>query len=174
MLNKRIEKTTIEILGTVSLNSLPIPIEEIARQRGLDIKAYDLGEGISGVLAIDSGKGTIGYNPRESKVRQRFTIAHELGHFELHHKRNELFVDKEFSVMFRDESSSTGENKKEQEANAFAAAILMPEKALRQAIENNGFDISEEKSLKELSKIFQVSTTAMSYRIANLNIFAGI
>lgn len=174
MLNKRIEKITVEILKANNINDLPIPIEEIARQRGLDIKAYDLGEGISGVLAIDSGKGTIGYNPTESKVRQRFTIAHEMGHFELHRKRNELFIDKEFQVMFRDQNSSTGDSKKEQEANGFAAAILMPEKLLRQEIENNGFDISEERSLKELSRMFQVSATAMSFRIANLNLFASI
>jgi len=164
MLNKRIEKITIEILNACGITKLPIAIEQIAVQRGLNIRAYDLGEGVSGVLAIDSGKGTIGYNPRESKVRQRFTIAHELGHYELHRKNNEL----------RDQNSSTGELKKEQEANAFAASILMPENILLREIENNKFDLSEERSLKELSKLFHVSSTAMSFRIANLNLFLRI
>lgn len=76
---------------------------------------------------MDSGKGTIGFNPTESKTRQRFTIAHELGHFELHKQDSGLFVDKEFKMLFRDQNSSSGEIRKEQEANAFAAAILMPE-----------------------------------------------
>jgi len=174
MLNKRIEKITIEILNACGITKLPIAIEQIAVQRGLNIRAYDLGEGVSGVLAIDSGKGTIGYNPRESKVRQRFTIAHELGHYELHRKNNELFVDKDFVVLFRDQNSSTGELKKEQEANAFAASILMPENILLREIENNKFDLSEERSLKELSKLFHVSSTAMSFRIANLNLFLRI
>jgi Zn-dependent peptidase ImmA (M78 family) len=174
MLNKRIEKITREILQEFGIAKLPVPIEQIAKQRGLKLKSYDLGENISGVLAIDSGKGTIGFNPRESKVRQRFTVAHELGHYELHYKNNELFVDKEFNVLFRDQNSSTGELKKEQEANGFAASILMPESFLIQEIKKNKFDLSEEKCLKELSKLFHVSVTAMTFRIANLNLFSKI
>jgi Zn-dependent peptidase ImmA (M78 family) len=174
MLNKRIEKITIVILDDFKVSKLPVPIEQIVRKRGLTIKPYDLGEHISGVLAIDSGKGTIGYSPKESKVRQRFTIAHEFGHYELHYKPNELFVDKEFKVLFRDQNSSTGEVKRELEANGFAASILMPETFLLREIRKNRFDLTEEKSLKELSKLFHVSVTAMTYRIANLNLFAKL
>jgi Zn-dependent peptidase ImmA (M78 family) len=171
MLNKRIEKQAQKILSDLNINSLPIPIHTIIESRGISMKAYDLGEDVSGVLVIESGKGVIGYNPSESMVRQRFTIAHELGHFELHKNEDELFVDKNFKVLFRDQNSSKGEIKKEQEANAFAAAILMPEHLIRQEIEKNSFDLTDEDSMKKLAKTFHVSLPAMTFRISNLGLF---
>jgi len=171
MLLKRIEKITVDILENYRMNKLPVPVGEIAQKRGLKIKPYDLGTNVSGVLVIDSGIGTIGYNPTESKVRQRFTIAHELGHYELHKQDRSLFIDKGFTALFRDQDSSKGEIKKEQEANAFAAALLMPEKLVWKEIKKQNFDLSDEDSMKQLAKIFYVSVPAMTFRIANLNIF---
>jgi len=171
MLNKRIEKLTIEILDNLGIKSLPVPVDEVAKKRGLEIKAYDLGVNVSGVLVMDAGKGTIGYSPTESKVRQRFTIAHELGHYELHKQDSGLFIDKGFAVLFRDQNSSSGEIKKEQEANAFAAALLMPEKLLIKEIKKHNFDLGEEDAMKELAKLFNVSVPAMTFRIANLSLF---
>jgi Zn-dependent peptidase ImmA (M78 family) len=172
MFLKRIEKKTIEILEDLKIDKLPVPVEFIASRRGLTIQPFDLGEEVSGVLVIDdAGKGTIGVNPLESKVRQRFTIAHELGHFELHNQGGEMFIDKQFKVLFRDQNSSKGEIKKEQEANAFAAALLMPEKLLIREILKNSFDLTDGQSMKKLATLFNVSTTAMSFRIANLNLF---
>lgn len=174
MLIKKIEKLTTEILQELSVKDLPIPVEEIAIKRGLEIKAYDLGENVSGALVIVDGRGTIGYNPSESKVRQRFTVAHELGHYELHKHEKGLFVDKDFKVLFRDGNSSKGEIRNELEANAFAAALLMPEKFLVKEINKRNFDLSDESDLKELAKLFSVSVSAMTFRIANLNLFAKL
>lgn len=168
---KKVEHKTSEILRELKITQTPIPIREIARQIGLTIRPYDWGDDVSGVLVIDQGKGTIGYDPTESSVRQRFTIAHELGHFILHGTKDELFVDKEFKVMFRNQRSSTGELKREQEANAFAASILMPVDLLVTEIENHAYDMTDESAIKKLAKIFDVSQLAMTYRIANLNLF---
>ncbi len=68
-----------------------------------------------------------------STVRQRFTIAHELGHFFLHRASSTVFVDAA-PIFFRDESSSNGSQREEIEANAFAAELLMPEDAIRQRL----------------------------------------
>ena len=65
--------------------------------------AYPLGDDVSGLLSIENGVGTIGYNQTEPKVRKRFTIAHELGHFELHRDKSDLFVDKQF--IYRSQNS---------------------------------------------------------------------
>ena len=56
-------------------------------------------------------------NSTDTKVRQRFTIAHELGHIQLHTKK----IDKEIIV-----SRKTDTGRLEKEANVFAAALLMP------------------------------------------------
>ncbi|HUC79397.1 MAG TPA: ImmA/IrrE family metallo-endopeptidase [Flavisolibacter sp.] len=171
MLNRKIEKLTSKLLDDLKVDKLPIPINKIAESRGLSIKPYDLGADVSGVLVIEGGRGTIGINPTESAVRQRFTIAHELGHFELHNDGDELFVDKGFKVLFRDQNSSKGEIKKEQEANAFAAALLMPEKLIREEVQKHSFDLTDEDSMKKLAKAFNVSVPAMTFRISNLRLF---
>lgn len=170
MIRKRIEEIASQILNDLNINELPVPISSIAESIGLKIYPYDLGENISGALVIDKGQGIIGINPLESSVRQRFTIAHELGHFILHKNSESLFVDKDFKVLFRNQESSTGELKREQDANAFAAAILMPKKLLAEKISALAVDLTDEESIKDLAKMFDVSVTAMTYRIINLNL----
>ena len=169
---KRIEDITSRILTELEIQSVPIPINKIVRQKGLKLKSFNFGEEVSGALLIKDGEGTIGYDPEESKVRQRFTIAHELGHYILHGNLNEtLFVDKKSRVHFRDQKSSTGESLQEQEANAFAASILMPEKMIKKELSKADNDLSDETQIELLANKFNVSTLAMTYRLANLRIF---
>lgn len=169
-MNKKIERTAAKILEILNVVELPIPVEKIAKQRGIDILPYELGEDVSGVLVMDNGINTIGYNASHPEVRIRFTIAHELGHFELHKSETGMFVDKNFRVQFRNNDSSTGEYKQEQEANAFAAALLMPQDFLIREIEKNDYHLSSEESISALATTFNVSPIAMTYRIANLNL----
>ncbi|MBS1951411.1 MAG: ImmA/IrrE family metallo-endopeptidase [Bacteroidetes bacterium] len=159
------------LLQKFEIKTIPIDIIEIAKRKGLDVKPFDLGE-VSGVLHINNDLGIIGFNPKDSKVRQRFTIAHELGHFQMHKSSSNLFIDNNFNqVYFRDKKSSTGELIKEQEANAFAAAILMPQDLLTKEIENYKFDLSDESAFVDLARLFNVSVQAMIYRISNLGLF---
>ena len=170
MIIKKIEERATQILSELGINLFPIPILKIAKLLGVQIHQYDLGENISGVLVIKNDQGIIGVNPSESSVRQRFTIAHELGHYMLHRNLNEsIFVDREISVLFRSQNSSPGELKREQEANAFAAAILMPKDMLLEQIQKNYIDITDEVALKGLAKKFDVSLIAMTIRVSNLS-----
>ena len=117
-------------------------VETIAKNLDLTVTAYDLGDGVSGALVIENNKGSIGYNPSHPKVRQRFTIAHELGHYSLHNtsKGDKLFVDKDFIVKYRNAASYTSaELKQEQEANAFGAALLMPKDFVLKELNNKVF-----------------------------------
>lgn len=169
MIIRKSENKAVQLLKDLNIKDLPIPVNKIAKEYDVVIKPYDLGEDISGVLVINEGKGTIGYNPFHPKVRQRFTIAHELGHYLLHvRKKQDLFVDKGFKVHFRDQISSIGIDKLEQEANAFAAAILMPENLLSNKIMELDLDLTDEEAIKKLAKIFDVSPIAMTIRISNL------
>jgi Zn-dependent peptidase ImmA (M78 family) len=171
MISKRIETCTTNLLRQFSINELPIPIKKLAKEMGLTVRPHDFGPNVSGMLMIDKGKGIIGYNPLESVVRQRFTIAHEIGHYELHRVGNEIFVDNHFKALFRDEKSSSGQDKQEKEANAFASSILMPSDKLAEKIKEMDFDLGDETAMKELAKIFDVSIQAMSFRISDLELF---
>ena len=66
----------------------------------------------------------IGVNEDHHSNRQRFSIAHEIAHFVLHH--GDTYIDKGYRVHFRDLESGSGTKREEMEANAFAAALLMP------------------------------------------------
>jgi Zn-dependent peptidase ImmA (M78 family) len=149
--------------------TLPIPVEEIVLSQNIQLVAYEFGEEISGVLIIDHDKATIGYNKNEHRVRNRFTIAHELGHFELH-KQQDLFVDKGFKVMFRGAETEQWNKQQERDANQFAACLLMPEDLLRAEASKLDFDYTEEISIKTLAKIFDVSSVAMSIRLSALGL----
>lgn len=170
---KRIEKQVSDLLDNEGIDSLPIPVEKIARTKGVEVVPYDLGNEVSGVLLINDSKGTIGYNPTQSKVRQRFTIGHELGHYLLHGESSKtLFVDKDFIVKFRSKKNYTPtEQRHESEANAFAAALLMPKNFIFQELKKQKFQtLSESELIEELAKVFDVSIPAMTYRLSDLSV----
>ena len=109
----------------------------------------------SGQLRYENGIWTISINRLHNKKRQRFTLAHELGHYILHKEKNSEFKD---AVFFRNETINSMEYK----ANEFAGELLMPERSLREHI-NQGV-----RNIGELSELFGVSAAAMKYRILSL------
>ncbi len=62
------------------LQTPPVNVNEIARHLGLEILVEDLDEDISGLLITSPKERSICVNKKHSRTRQRFTIAHELGH----------------------------------------------------------------------------------------------
>jgi len=181
MINKKkvesIERLATELISKYSIDKPSIPIDMIAQKEGLSLVSHDLGENVSGVLVIKDKKGIIGYNVNHAKVRRRFTIAHELGHYVLHghlSDKDEVFVDKDFIVKFRNNINSynKAEERQESEANAFAAALLMPEHLIEKEFENSHLaEMGEPELISYLAKKFEVSVLAMTYRLTNLNLF---
>jgi len=70
-----------------------------------------------------NGRVVIGVNSSHAPTRQRFTIAHELGHLLLH-KEELLHVDESASIRFRDEESSLATKADEIEANQVCIGAL--------------------------------------------------
>ncbi|PPB47324.1 ImmA/IrrE family metallo-endopeptidase [Arthrobacter agilis] len=85
-----------------------------------------------------------------SNRRDRFTIAHELGHYFLHYLQPGMTTPKSF---WRGES-----NRGETQANVFAASLLMPEDFFKAAFSRCGRD------WWALSQIFGVSPRAAEVR----------
>lgn len=173
----KIEQQVSDLLRDAKIVQAPVSVENIAKSLGASVVPYELGEEVSGVLVVEEHRGTIGFNSTHHPKRQRFTIAHELGHLVLHVNKNkpkELFVDKDFIVKWRyNKIYSPKEFEQEQEANAFAAALLMPKEFLIHEMQKEKFkDLTENRLIDELSKVFNVSTQAMTYRFADLNKFA--
>src|SRR5438067_131906 len=115
------EKRAMQLLKEEGIDQLPVPVEQIARNLGAKI-AYDAYEGdVSGMLYRTDDQSLIGVNSRHAQTRQRFTIAHEVGHLVMH-KGTPMFVDRFARVNWRNGAS----NRQEAEANSFAAELLMP------------------------------------------------
>ncbi|MEC4094016.1 ImmA/IrrE family metallo-endopeptidase [Myroides odoratimimus] len=115
----------------------------------------EMSGGLSGSLENYDGIWHMKINSKHHKNRQRFTIAHELGHYFLHKEKNTSFED---TTFFRGAKI----NPIEFAANEFASAILMPEDLIKELI-SEGI-----RELGELAEEFGVSASAMKYRLEKL------
>lgn len=109
----------------------PVNVLAIANDFGIKVFRAKLSPSVSGVLRRDDLGGESGYLilVRESDPprRQRFTIAHELGHFVLHRASADRPGGIEDDEFYRALSGPL-----EREANDFAAEVLMPMNLVRQ------------------------------------------
>lgn len=127
--------------------------------------------GPSGVEDHDSGSiiakslndYTIYLSQNTSRLRDRFTIAHELGHLVLHFPQIRK-IDSNAVMRATRWVDDTDEGKKraEWEANWFAAAFLMPEDQFKDAWQPTKID--------EVALLFDVSPSAASIRARSLGL----
>ncbi len=93
---------------------------------------------IQGTLEVRSADDwTIYLAEQTGPLQDRFTLAHEIGHFVLHSKLGRTPL-----LAFRTFSSSEAPSIVEQEADAFALALLMPTDLVLEAIKVHGKDVS--------------------------------
>jgi Zn-dependent peptidase ImmA (M78 family) len=163
-----------EILSSFGIRTPPVPVDKIARGLGAQLRFSPLDEELSGMIYISDGTPIIGINSLHHPNRQRFSIAHEIGHLVLHRPliTGKVHVDKEFRVQLstlnRDATSALGTDEIEIQANRFAAELLMPSAWFALALSTKPFDIDNEGPLDEIAKKFRVSRQALDYRIRNL------
>jgi Zn-dependent peptidase ImmA (M78 family) len=159
-----------QVLEECGIYDRPINLEKIIKHYGIlkvDLPAND---DIFGAIVRQQGHVIIAVNPNQHPNRQRFTIAHELGHFFNHlNKGGHLeHVDGDFRLHWRNETSSKGVDWDEIEANKFAASLLMPEQLLKNDIdERPGLGHDE---IHQLAVLYKVSRLAMQYRLINLGL----
>jgi Zn-dependent peptidase ImmA (M78 family) len=171
---ERAWKAADQLLLTHQVRHAPVDVESIASKHA-SVVYRSLDPDISGVLMpLDHGKWAIVVNADHSPVRQRFTIAHELGHIFLH-SFTTPHADRAF--RFRDARSSEGSALEEVQANQFAAELLMPRRlVLKVAIDsgfqhapsNPGDDETFEAWVREMAEQFDVSRQAMTVRLSSI------
>ena len=142
-----------------------VPVEDIAESfLGLLVKDAKLDDGVSGMLRIREREITV--NATEGVVwprRRRFTIAHEVGHWQLHKDDiADLVVTRTHDyVPAAREKAKTPEEIREREANRFAAELLMPEDRVHAAVDVHGADVVAQ------AERFNVSALSMAWRLYN-------
>lgn len=162
------------LLDHLQIKNVPVPVQDIAMRLGIQVRfeKFDRKDNLSGVLVKDGGTVAMVINKTDLETRQRFTMAHEIGHYYLKHK-GELFVDNT-SRLRRDGVSGLAVDPLEIEANGFAAELLMPRDLLINEVERNLKKPGQKPGdlIGELAKHFAVSPTAMKYRLENLGLMS--
>jgi Zn-dependent peptidase ImmA (M78 family) len=175
---QEIEECVSGLLRKHQVYGAPVPIDRVATEEGLPIIEHALQGEVSGALIRSNGVSAIAVNSAHHLNRRRFTIAHELAHSKLGHKGDQDHIDWKFTVLRRDGKSSEASDIQEIEANIFAANLLMPREFLLkdlklQAGSNGEVELSENQ-LSALAKKYQVSATAMNFRLINLGLISPI
>lgn len=174
MTPSEIERLALDVRHRTSLAGPPVDVFGIALALGMRVEPTRLDNDASGLLVIEGGSAVIGYNVDHSPVRQRFTVAHEIGHKVLHHDRSDLFIDTEdFLAVYRRDNSRSRDNKQERDANTFAGALLMPRDMLDEMVNDPTYKVGlfDDTDWQELAKRFEVSTQALIIRMTKLGYF---
>ena len=155
------------LVAQYEVKTAPVPVERIARAQGVKIQYSPFDDELSGMAFIKDGVPIIGINSLHHPNRQRFTIAHELAHVELHRDQLEGTVHVDKGSLRRDMLSAAGTDSTEMEANAFAAELLMPRALLEAALDGRILDFENEELVEGLAKKFRVSVVALHHRLQN-------
>jgi Zn-dependent peptidase ImmA (M78 family) len=152
-----------ETLGLGPAAPLDCILRTVEGAAGVPVIVAALGDGIGGCCWHRGERLLIWVNGMHAPVRQRFTLAHELGHCFCNHDDYALAVD-----TFETLSGTTTEHR-EVQANAFAAEFLAPADAVRAlAGADPGLD-----EVVALGAHFGISSLAALFRLGTLRIVEG-
>jgi hypothetical protein len=186
----------------------PVPVEEILEAH-LDL-SFELGD-LPALLGIPDVLGATWVRQRKVKIdqsldptldsskegRYRFTVSHEVGHWELH--RHHYLVTEQDSLFVADKAAepivcrSGARDQMEWQANSFAGHLLMPKKMVVAAWEamhgtrepyvaaeeiadlNARWGLGQDdcptvQVSREMSRAFKVSGQAMQIRLIGLGL----
>jgi Zn-dependent peptidase ImmA (M78 family) len=147
------------LLTQAQLSRPPVDIDMCARVAGIQLVAYaDLGEQ-SALLSIVEGIVGVLVNSRHWRTRQRFSLAHEIGHWVLerqpitHGLRPVAARGREYTAV-------------ERACDYFAACLLMPRHWIRERAESG-------MTNAEMTRAFDVSMPALVGRLRELGYHSG-
>ncbi len=149
-----------QVLKMVGVVAPPVDVQAIAEFLGFTVIPFDFPDDVSGVTFIEGDVKSIGVNENHAQTRQRFSIAHELGHFLSGHEsydNDKLHVEDQGRFLHSD-------NRQELEANEFAAELLLPSSFLRRDVAECGLDVPA------LAKRYEVSEQAMWIQLIDLKL----
>ncbi len=140
---------------------LPIDPSYLARQLGIAVRFEPLPLDESGNIVIAPDvEPVITLNANDHPNRQRFTCAHEIGHY----RRRKMEAVTQRFVDNRDTLAGLGTDVDEIFANQFAAALLMPARRVQ--------EFFQLKNLRadEMGILFGTSAQAIEIRLRNLRL----
>ncbi|WP_196588042.1 ImmA/IrrE family metallo-endopeptidase [Aliivibrio fischeri] len=160
-------KSSFETVLDYMKANMPVDLRKLCNDLDIELSYVTMDDDISGEIECrKDGSFAINVNKNHHPNRQRFTIAHELGHF-IHHRSligdgiddNKAYRSVNQGKYFNQNISIAHER----EANTFAASLLMPKEMVAKCKH-------EHMSTIDMAEYFKVSQAAMSYRLQGLGI----
>ncbi len=152
--------TAIDPLKVIAKHwdSTPVPIDTIIAEIGLQLHYEPLDYDISGYIQRTDGTYKIVVNSKHAPTRQRFTAAHELGHYVFHRDLLGEGVgdDRAYRADGTKLANANIRPSHERQANTFAANVLMPRHRLVSV---------DAEDTASLAARFNVSQEAMRIRL---------
>jgi transcriptional regulator with XRE-family HTH domain len=142
---------------------VPVPIEKIARELGIEIR-YAPHKGLaSGFIYQKDQFCLIGVNSLQNKARQRFTIAHLIGH-RVYEEGLRFHLDRGFNVSSR--ANPRRATSKELRACRFATSLLLPKETLAADVaEWLVMDYEDETRINNLAERYGVSAQLIIFTL---------
>lgn len=151
-----IERQATRLLKLAGIAGPPVPIEELlSGLPRLEIKRYP-GLPSSGRAQWSTGRWVLLVDADEPKVRQRFSLCHELGHVIYHPMA---------ATVLTELPKATADERLEQSCEYFAACLLMPRLWIKRAYYDDGI-----QDVPSLARLFNVSWVAMRVRLEQLGL----
>lgn len=148
-----------KVLKDYKLTEVPTDLRKIFQSLGLKYMELDDPKDIDGaILEIDNKPSIAVLNRAKPIQRQRFTLAHELAHIFLNHKKRDTYDPEAERDM--DEKVQKGKPPSEIEADVFASEFLIPFDQIKK------FE-KEINNIEKMAEKFQVSKQAMTLAIMN-------
>lgn len=145
-------ESVIRLARSMGITTVPFDLDSFIYKLGIVLNRTIMENDISGKLEKNkSGVWEISVNALHHPRRQRFTLAHELGHYFLHRNQSNIFTDKS---LYRGKEMTS----MEYEANNFAGAILMPRDELILLLQKS-------KDIDCIADYFNVSALAAKIRV---------
>lgn len=152
-----------------------VSVRDLAEMEGIKVLEEDFEDGtVAGFIQMKTSHGSpvIVVNKKNPLERQRFTIAHELGHYFLHANQSVHIDDRDTAelVLYRDRQSSEATHIREIQANQYAAELLMPSAMIDSDVKElrkRNMGLSE--IVVELAERYKVSQAAMTIRLSKIS-----
>jgi Zn-dependent peptidase ImmA (M78 family) len=149
-----------KLLNDARIEHPPVLINDVVNHikkiRKLSVYPWSFSNKTSGIQVTDKDSSFIGYNEKHSIHRQRFTVAHEIGHLLLGHTSDSFILD------------FYSRNPEEIEANQFAAELLMPLPMLKEDLSGG------KKDVKFIAERYNVSEEAVWWRLLDMKLIKKI
>ncbi len=146
-----------------------VDIVEFTKKMRFTVGNADLKEDEDGLLLISQEKKVIAVNSDRSMEWKRFIIAHEFAHYFLHYVLNGTFKNSTQEAVLLHRENKKGRNESENDADYFAAALLMPRETFKMQYEKYKSEGLEDNEIYfQLGNIFGVPLESAKRRVEEI------